>query len=178
MSWIYIEKARGWCSSLRSPARSIHGLILRRRNYSVLGQPCLQLLKSRIPMRDQILVKTKRTNQYNSVCDAGNPDRKSLEKNGLNTFAALSISAYVCPSYSKIGSQPTISSVKLTLDDNTQRVGEEEREKEKKALTLPNVVGPLAGTILPKVLPWKISGSFPGPWEKANVQTASADLSS
>jgi hypothetical protein len=75
-------------------------------------------------------------NQYNPVCDAGNPDRKSLGKNGLNTFAALSISAYVCPSYSKIGSQPTISSVKLALDDNTQRVGEEERKKERKSLDL------------------------------------------
>ena len=44
--------------------------------------------------------------------------------------------------------------------------------------SIPNLAGPLAGTILPGVRPWKRIGSWPGPEENANVQTAEADLSS
>ena len=87
-----------------------------------------------------------------------------------HTLADLSISAYVWPSNSKIGSQPGRRLGQLVAGVDS-RPGKLKRG-------LPKSAGPLAGTILPGVRPWKMSGSCPGPAEKANVQTAKADLSS
>jgi hypothetical protein len=65
-------------------------------------------------------------------------------------FSLLSISAYVVPSYSKHESQPGCPAVSLRcgiLQDGH----------------LPKTVGPLLATSFPSVLPWKSTGSWPGP---------------
>lgn len=118
--------------------------------------------------------------------------KREEEELHLLTFSALSISANVLPSYSNIGSHPRESRLNQPRPHHLQLrlrparhdsghhpypPNHSTRKMGAKGWVLPNFPSPLAGTILPSVLPWKIKGSHPGPAEKAKVQTASADLS-
>jgi hypothetical protein len=98
-------------------------------------------------------------------------------------FSTLGISAYVWPSYSKQASHPVAHvSFCSTLQgkDKLTEVGGA-TSLDNLALPYDSVHSSSAGLGLwnqTLVLPWKMMGSWPGPSEYANVQTAWAPLSS
>jgi hypothetical protein len=98
-------------------------------------------------------------------------------------FSTLGISAYVWPSYSKQASHPVAHiSFCSTLQGKSEltEVGGT-TSLDNLALSYESVHSSSAGLgsrIQTLVLPWKMMGSWPGPSEYANVQTAWAPLSS
>lgn len=113
----------------------------------------------------------------------------NLHRRASSTFLSLLISAKVSPSNSNIGSHPR---ERIRIQRNSMRV----RNKQvipKAESPLSETIRPyywnlerlprqnggdLVGTELTTSLPWKRTGSEPGPTEYPNVHTASAVLSS
>jgi hypothetical protein len=92
-----------------------------------------------------------------------------------------SIPSPLCPSQHMSGrrtrrSDPSLQSSEIGVSDIQEC--KESITTTGETSSLPKLAGPRGGTILPGVRPWNNIGSWPGPAEKANVQTAEADLSS
>lgn len=132
-------------------------------------QPGFQFRQSFAAMRDTVLRAGQHTTKESS---------STSQEIGRGTFSALSISAYVWPSYSKTASQPDHTRVSAQLSLAPDICARKPPPQKDKRNGIPKIPGPLAGTILPCVRPWKRIGSWSGPAQYANVHTAKAVLSS